>query len=100
LINHHQRPSLVEVCDRETDAELHRRNGQAPFDLLMLLIPLGYFLAAPREIARSLQLAPDGLDTVVLNFLAVMRGICLALAAIQVVLAHQVRRQPTPPPNA
>src|SRR5206468_9832843 len=65
LINQHQCPSLVEMRDSETYAEFDRRDGQAPFHMQMLPIPRGYFLAAPREIARSLQLAPDGLDTVV-----------------------------------
>ena len=63
-------------------------------------VPPRDFLAASGELARLLQLVPDRLEAVVPDLLAVMRRVGLAFAAIQISLAHHLRRQAEPPRNA
>ncbi len=85
--------------DREANAELHRRHREAALAMRVRRIPLGDGLAAAREVARLLQLLPDGLDAVVPDLLAVVRRVRLAFAVVQVAFAHDLRRQAKPPGN-
>ena len=94
LVNQHECAGLIQMCDRETDTELHRSDRQAPFLMPIFLIPFGNFLSSPDEGARLLQLAPNGQDAVVCNFLPVMSGVGLPYAAIKISLAHHLRGQP------
>src|SRR5581483_5766734 len=99
-IKEHQRARLVQVGDREGNAELHRRHGDAALASRMAAVPIGNFRAALREIAGSLQFSPDGRNAIVPNLLAVMGGVGLAAAVIEIALADNFRRQAQPAGDA
>ncbi len=57
LINQHQRAGLVQMRDREGNAEFHRRHRQAAFAMRIFRVPLSQFLAPFLEFARLFQFA-------------------------------------------
>src|SRR5437764_2888980 len=80
LVNQHQCARLIQMCNREADAELHRSDRQATLSMRTALVPFGNCVPPADEVARFLQLAPNGQDAVVCNFLPVMSRVGLSFA--------------------
>ena len=89
----HQRPGLVVVRERETDAKLHRRHRQPALHVRIRFVPLVDLGPALRELRLGQHLRPEILDAVVADVLVVVRAVGLARAVIKVALAHDLRRQ-------
>ena len=66
----------------------------------MLRVPSSNLLPTLRELAGFFQFAPNGLDAIVANFLAVMGGVGFACAAIEIPFAHKLGRQSKLPRDA
>src|SRR5438105_12331205 len=63
-------------------------------------VPTRDFLATAREAACFLDLSPDALNPVVLDFLPVMRRVGFSSAVVEISFAHFLRRQTDPARDA
>src|SRR6266404_9826704 len=84
----------------EADAEFDRGDRQPALSVQMFPVPGAQQFPPPGESARLHQPPPNGLNAMVADLLAVMRGVRFSPTAVKVARADDFRIQPEPAGDA